>query len=61
MEEEYKEFKLIVNHKAMVHICADTEEDAIQQWNDCSVAHEFDLEYLDEKPKFTGEIWEHDG
>ena len=60
MEEEYKEFKLIVNHKAMVHICASTEEDAIQQWND-AIAHEFDLEYLNEKPKFTGEIWEHDG
>ena len=44
----------------MVHICADSEKDAIQQWND-AIAHEFDLEYLDEKPKFTGEIWEHDG
>ena len=61
MEEECKEFKLIVNHKAMVHICADTEEEAIQQWNDCSISHEYDLEYLNEKPKFTGEIWEHDG
>ena len=61
MKEEYKEFKLIVNHKAMVHICADSEKDAIQQWNDCSVAHAYDLEYLNEKPKFTGEIWEHDG
>ena len=60
MEEECNEFKLIVAHKAMVHICACTEEDAIQQWND-AIAHEFDLEYLDEKPKFTGEIWEHDG
>ncbi len=60
MEEECKEFKLIVAHKAMLHICAYTEEDAIQQWND-AIAHEFDLEYLDEKPKFTGEIWEHDG
>ena len=37
MEEEYKEFKLIVTHKAMVHICADSEEEAIQQWNDCSI------------------------
>ena len=61
MEEECKEFKLIVAHKAMVHICADTEEEAIQQWNDCSIAHAYDLEYLNEKPKFTGEIWEHDG
>ena len=60
MEEECKEFKLIVNHKAMVHICASTEEDAIQQWND-AIAHEFDLEYTGEKPEFTGEIWEHDG
>ena len=60
MKEEYKEFKLIVTHKAMVHICADSKKDAIKQWKD-AIAHEFDLEYLDEKPKFTGEIWEHDG
>ena len=55
-----KEFNLIVNHRAVVLINADTEEDAIQQWND-AIAHEFDLEYINEKPKFTGEIWEHDG
>ena len=55
-----KEFKLVVNHSAMVHICADTEEEAIQKWND-SVAHQYDLEYTGQKPKFTGEIWEHDG
>ena len=34
MKEEYKEFKLIVTHTAMVHICADSEKDAIHQWND---------------------------
>ena len=60
MEERPKEFKLIVTHKAMVHICAASEEDAIEEWND-AIAHEFDLEYLNEQPKFTGEIWEHDG
>ena len=61
MEEEYKEFNLVVNHRAVVLIDADTEEEAIQQWNDCSISHQYDLEYLNEKPKFTGEIWEHDG
>jgi len=60
MEEEYKEFNLIVNHKAVVLIAADTEEEAIQKWND-ALAHEYDLEYTGEKPEFTGEIWEHDG
>ena len=60
MEEEYKEFNLIVNHRAVVLIDADTEEEAIQKWND-SHAYQYDLEYSAEKPKFTGEIWEHDG
>jgi len=54
------EFNLIVNHRAVVLIGADTEEEAIQKWND-SLAHEYDLEYTGEKPEFTGEIWEHDG
>tara|TARA_R100000234_G_C4839918_1_gene110628 strand:- start:41 stop:223 length:183 start_codon:yes stop_codon:yes gene_type:complete len=60
MEEEVKEYKLIVTHKAMVHILARSEKDAIQEWND-AYAHQYDLEYLNEKPEFTGEIWEHDG
>ena len=60
MEEEYKEFNLVVNHKAVVLISADSEEEAIEKWND-AVAHQYDLEYTGEKPKFTGEIWEHDG
>ena len=34
----------------MVHMCAISEEYAIEQWND-AIAHEFDLEYLDELPK----------
>ena len=55
-----KEFNLIVNHRAVVLIGADTEEEAIQKWND-ALAHEYDLEYCESKPKFTGEIWEHDG
>ena len=61
MEEECKEFKLIVTHKAMIHIRAYTEEEAIQEWKDCSISHQYDIEYLNEKPEFTGEIWEHDG
>ena len=55
-----KEFNLIVNIRAVVLISADTEEEAIQKWND-SLAHEYDLEYTGQKPKFTGEIWGHDG
>ncbi len=58
--EKQKEFKLVVNHSAMVHICADTEEEAIQKWND-ALAQEYDLEYFERKPEFTGQIWEHDG
>ena len=60
MEEEYKEFNLIVNIEAVVLIDADTKEEAIQKWND-SRPHQYDLEYTGEKPKFTGIIWEHDG
>ena len=53
-------FNLIVNHRAVVLIDADTKEEAIEKWND-SHAHQYDLEYTGKKPKFTGEIWEHDG
>ena len=60
MEEQFKEFNLVVNHRAVVLIDADTEEEAIQKWND-ALAHEYELEYSESKPKFTGEIWEHDG
>ena len=55
-----KEFNLIVNHKAVVLIGADIEEEAIQKWND-ALAHEYNLEYFERKPEFTGKIWEHDG
>ena len=54
------DYQFTVTQTGIICVDANSEEEAIQQWND-AIAHEFDLEYLNEKPKFTGEIWEHDG